>query len=57
MATNWHPSNGFKPLVMRFFISALYTSMARYPMRDREVINISLRIIKRCGVYSEEYKN
>jgi hypothetical protein len=26
-------------------------------MDDRDVIDIGLRIIKRCGMYAEEYKN
>ena len=34
-----------------------HTSAARYPMDDRDVIDIGLCIIKRCGMYSEEYKN
>jgi hypothetical protein len=57
MAANWHPSDGFEPLAMLLFISASYTSAARYPIDDRDIINIGLRIIKRCGMYSEEYKN
>ena len=57
MAAEWHPSEGFEPLATRLFISASYASAARYPMRDCNVINIGLCIIKRCGMYSEEYKN
>jgi hypothetical protein len=57
MATDWHPSNGFKPLVMCLFIGASYASAACYPMDNRDVINIGLRVIKQCGMYSEEYKN
>ena len=59
MAANWHPSNGFEPLAMRLFIGASYSyaSAARYPMDDCEVINIGLRVIKQCGMYSKEYKN
>ena len=26
-------------------------------MDDRDVIDMGLRVIKRCGMYSEEYKN
>ena len=54
---DWHPANGFEPLAMRLFIGASYASVARYPMDNRDVIDIGLRIIKRCGMYSEEYKN
>jgi hypothetical protein len=56
MAANWHPSDSFEPLTTRLFIGASYASSARYPMDDRDVIDIGLRVIKRCGMYSEEYK-
>ena len=57
MAAKWHPAKGFKPLGTRLFIGALYASAAGYPMRYCGVIDIGLRVIKRCGMYSEEYKN
>jgi hypothetical protein len=57
MATTWHPSKGFEPLATRLFIGASYASATRYPMDDRDVIDISLNIIKRCGMYAKEYKN
>jgi hypothetical protein len=57
MTANWHPSNGSEPLAMRLFIGASYASVARYPMDDRDVINIGLQVIKCCGMYSKEYKN
>jgi len=56
MAVDWYPSDGFKPLTTRLFIGAFYASAARYPMDDHDVINIGLRVIKRCGMYSKEYK-
>jgi hypothetical protein len=56
MATEWHPTNGFKPLATRLFIGTSYTSAAQYPMRERDVINIGLRLIKQCRMYSKEYK-
>jgi hypothetical protein len=34
-----------------------YASTTQYPMLDCNIIDIGLRIIKRCGMYSEEYKN
>ena len=46
MAADWHPSEGFKPLATCLFIGASYASAARYPMDDRDVIDIGLRIIK-----------
>ncbi len=54
IATNWHPSDGFKPLAMRLFIGASYASVARYPMDDCNIIDIGLCVIKRCGMYSKE---
>ncbi len=57
MAAEWHPSKGSEPLATRLFIGTSYARTARHPMRDCDVINISLRVIKRCGMYSEEYKN
>ncbi len=57
MAANWHPSDGFKPLATCLYIGASYASTARYPMDDCDIINIGLRVIKHCGMYSEVYKN
>ena len=57
MAADWHPSKGFEPLATRLFIGASYAIAARYPMRDYDIIDIGLRVIKRCGMYSKEYKN
>ncbi len=57
MAATWHSSEGFEPLAMRLFIGASYTSTACYPMDNHDVIYIGLCVIKRCGMYTEEYKN
>jgi hypothetical protein len=57
MAATWHPSKGFKPLATRLFISTSYASSACYPIDNRDVIDIGLRIIKHCGMYTKEYKN
>jgi hypothetical protein len=57
MAAERHPADGFKPLATRLFIGASYASVAQYPMRERNVIDIGLRIIKQCRMYSKEYKN
>ncbi len=57
MTADWHPSDGFEPLTTRLFVGASYVSASRYLMDDRDVIDIGLRVIKRCGMYSEEYKN
>jgi hypothetical protein len=57
MAAEWHPAKGFEPLTTRLFIDAFYASTMQYPMQDCGVIDIGLRVIKRCEMYSEEYKN
>jgi hypothetical protein len=57
MAADCHPSDGFEPLATRLFIGASYASVAHYPMDDCNVIDIGLHVIKRCGMYSKEYKN
>jgi hypothetical protein len=57
MAADWHPSDGFEPLATRLSVGASYKSAAHYPMNDHDVIDIGLREIKQCGMYSKEYKN
>jgi hypothetical protein len=57
MAATWHPSKGFKPLTTCLFIGTSYPGTARHLMDNCNVINIGMRIIKRCGVYAKEYKN
>jgi hypothetical protein len=57
MAADWHPSDGFEPLATCLFVGTSYVSASRYPMDDRDIIDIGLRVIKQCGMYSEEYKN
>ena len=57
MAAKWHPAKGFKPLVTPLFIGTLHASATRYPMWNCDVIDIGLHVIKRCRMYSEEYKN
>jgi hypothetical protein len=57
MAADWHPSKGFKPLATHLLIGVLYARAARYLIKDRNIIDTGLCIIKRCGIYSEEYKN
>jgi hypothetical protein len=56
MAADWHPTDGFDSLIHRLFTGAGYSSSAGYPMHDADIIDIGLRVIKRCGMYSEEYK-
>jgi hypothetical protein len=56
MATDWQPTDGFEQLVTRLFLGALYASAAKYPMEERGIIDISLRVIKHCGMNTNEYK-
>ena len=54
MTADWHPSDGFEPLVTRVFIGASYASAAYHPMEDCDVIDIGLCIIKQGGKYTKE---
>jgi hypothetical protein len=56
IAADWQPTDSFGQLVTRLFLGVLYASAARYPMKELDIINISLRAIKRCGMYAKEYK-
>jgi hypothetical protein len=56
MAANWQPTNGFEQLVMQLFLGVSYASAARYPMEERNIIDIGLLVIKRCGMCAKEYK-
>jgi hypothetical protein len=41
---------------MQLFLGTSFASAARYPMEERDIIDIGLRVIKCCGMYTEEYK-
>ncbi len=56
MAADWHPANGYDALILCLFTGAAYASSASFKMNDVDIINIGLRIIKQCGMYSKEYK-
>ena len=56
MATNRHPTNGFDAFILHLFTGAAYASSAGYRMNDVNIVDISLRIIKQCGMYGKEYK-
>ena len=56
MATGWHPANGFDALILCLFTGATYASSAGFKMNNVDIVNIGLRIIKQCGMYSKEYK-
>ena len=56
MAVDWHPSEGFDALTIRLFKGGAYSNACGYPIHARDIIDIGIRVIKRCGLYSEEYK-
>jgi hypothetical protein len=56
MAANRHPTDGFDAFILRLFTGAAYASSAGYRMNDVNIVDISLRIIKQCGMYGKEYK-
>jgi hypothetical protein len=45
-ATNWHPANGFYTLTLHLFTGAAYAGCTGYTMADRDIVDISLCIIK-----------
>jgi hypothetical protein len=56
MAANWHPTNNFDTLVLRLFTGTVFVGCTNFMMADRNIVNISLLVIKRCGMYAKEYK-
>ncbi len=34
-----------------------YANATGYPIVDRNIVDIGIRIIKQCGLYAEEYKS
>jgi hypothetical protein len=41
---------------MCLFAGGAYANACRYPIPVRDLIDIGIRVIKRCGLYAEEYK-
>ena len=56
MAANWHPSEGFEALADRINMGIQYAQYADKPIADGDIVDIAKRIIKRCGLFPEEYK-
>jgi hypothetical protein len=56
MAANWHPANGFDTLALHLFTGVAYAGCMGYTVADHDIVDISLRVIKRCGMYAKEYK-
>jgi hypothetical protein len=56
MAANWHPTNSFDTLVLRLFTGAAFAGCTDYTMDDCDIVNIGLRVIKQCRLYTKECK-
>jgi hypothetical protein len=52
----WHPANGFDTLALHLFTGAAYARCMGYMMANRDIDDIGLCVIKRCGMYAEEYR-
>jgi hypothetical protein len=57
MAANWHLGYGFDTLTLHLFMGVAYANATGYPIVDRNIVDIGIRVIKRCGLYAEEYKS
>jgi hypothetical protein len=57
MAADWHPGDGFDALTLGLFTGAAYANATGYLIVNRDIVNIGIRVIKRCGLYAEEYKS
>ena len=56
MAADWHPSQGFETLENRLFIGQAYSHVTDHPISDDDLVDIVLRVLRKCGLYPEEYK-
>jgi hypothetical protein len=56
IAADWHPANGFDALVLCIFTGTAFAGCTDYMMANHDIVNISLFVIKQCGLYTEEYK-
>ncbi len=56
MAADWHSTDGFDALILCLFTRAAYASSVGYRMKNSDIVDIGLRIIKQCGMYGKEYK-
>ena len=56
MAQDWHPSQGFKTLENRLFLGQAYSHVADHPIEEKDMVDIGLRVLRKCGLYPEEYK-
>ncbi len=56
MALGWHPSQRFELIVVCLFRGATFANLAKHPIHDNDIIDISICVIHRTGLFAEEYK-
>jgi hypothetical protein len=55
LAANRHPSMGFEVLTLQLFCSVTFTSLSGHPVTDKDIVNISGRILNHTGLFPKEY--
>ncbi len=56
MAANWHPSMGFEVLTLCLFCGTTFASLSGRPITDKDMVNISVRVLSCTGLFPKEYK-
>jgi hypothetical protein len=56
MALKWHPSQGFKLLVVHLFWVAMFANLAKHPIPNDDIVNFGIRVIHQTGLFAEECK-
>jgi hypothetical protein len=57
MASELHPSMGFKLLAARLFRGATFANLAKYPINDDDIVNIGIHVLHQTGLFAEDYKS
>ncbi len=56
IALEWHPSQGFELLIACLFQGATFANLAKHPIPDNDIVNISICVIHQTCLFAEEYK-
>jgi hypothetical protein len=56
MVADWHPADSFNTLVLCLFTSVPFAGCTNFTMANHDIVDISLRVNKWCGMYANEYK-
>jgi len=56
METNWHPNDGIQTLISQIADGIEYAHFADQPIQDAEAIDIGIRAIMRCGLFTHDYE-